>query len=51
MLMSNGKKQKDIGTLKAVGWTKSNIIIMILLESLFIGVIGSILGIILGIYN
>ncbi len=48
MLMSVMERTKELGTLKAVGWTKSNIIIMILLESLFIGVIGSILGIILG---
>lgn len=48
MLMSVMERTKEIGTLKAVGWTKSNVIIMILLESIFIGVLGSLLGIGLG---
>jgi len=50
MLMSVMERTKEIGTLKAVGWTKENIMLVILMESVFIGVIGSILGIILGYF-
>jgi len=48
MLMSVMERTKEIGTLKAVGWTKEEIIIMIVFESTFIGIIGGILGILLG---
>jgi len=46
--MSVLERFKEIGALKAVGWTRQNIIRMILYESLFLGVIGGIMGIILG---
>jgi len=48
MLMSVLERTKEVGTLKAVGWTKSNILIMILLESIFIGLIGTIVGLGIG---
>jgi len=48
MLMSVMERTKEIGTLKAVGWTNANVMSMILLESAFIGVIGGVLGIIFG---
>ena len=48
ILMSVLERFKEIGALKAVGWTRQNIIRMILYESLFLGVIGGIMGIILG---
>jgi putative ABC transport system permease protein len=47
MLMSVMERTKEIGTLKAVGWTKENIILLIILESVFIGIIGGIIGIVL----
>ena len=49
VLMSVIERFKEIGTLKAVGWSKEDILIMILLESILIGFLGSILGIILGV--
>ena len=49
LLMSIMERTKEIGTLKAVGWDKETILFMILLESIFIGLLGAILGIILGI--
>jgi putative ABC transport system permease protein len=39
---------KEIGALRAVGWTASNVMLMVLLESIFIGVLGGLLGIGLG---
>jgi len=49
ILMSVIERFKEIGTLKAVGWTKEDVLIMILLESLLIGIFGSIFGIIFGV--
>lgn len=51
MLMSVMERTKEIGTLKAVGWTNGNVMLMILLESLFIGIIGGILGILFGFFG
>ncbi len=48
MLMSVMERTKEIGTLKAVGWTDSNVMLMILFESIFVGLMGGILGIIFG---
>lgn len=48
ILMSIFERYKEIGALKAVGWTKGNIIKMIMYESLAIGVIGGIAGLSLG---
>jgi len=48
MLMSVMERSKEIGTLKATGWTDWNIIKMIMYESFFIGVIGGIVGVIFG---
>tara|TARA_Y100000310_G_scaffold343077_2_gene449087 strand:+ start:33195 stop:34331 length:1137 start_codon:yes stop_codon:yes gene_type:complete len=51
MLMSVLERFKEIGALKAVGWTNSNIMKMIVYESTFIGIFGGILGVILGIIS
>jgi len=48
MLMSVMERTKEIGTLKAVGWTNANVMTMIILESAFIGIIGGIIGIVFG---
>ncbi|MAG18283.1 MAG: hypothetical protein CL944_02315 [Candidatus Diapherotrites archaeon] len=48
ILMSVLERFKEIGALKAVGWTNSNVMKMILYEAFFLGVIGGVLGIILG---
>jgi len=49
MLMSVLERFREIGSLKAVGWTNSNVMKMILYESVFVGVIGGFFGIVLGI--
>ena len=49
MLMSVLERFKEIGALKAVGWTNDNIMRMILYESFFVGVIGGVLGALTGI--
>ncbi len=48
MLMSVLERFKEIGALKAVGWTNDDIVKMVLYESLFIGIIGGIFGVLLG---
>ncbi|MCR4369489.1 MAG: ABC transporter permease [archaeon] len=49
MLMSVLERFKEIGALKAVGWTNGNIMAMILIESLLVGLLGGVLGAILGL--
>ncbi|MDD4983590.1 MAG: ABC transporter permease [Candidatus ainarchaeum sp.] len=49
MLMSVMERIKEIGTLKAVGWSKANIIYSVVFESAIIGIFGGILGIVIGI--
>ncbi|HLC80069.1 MAG TPA: FtsX-like permease family protein [archaeon] len=48
MLMSVLERFREIGALKAVGWTRGNIMKMILYESIFLGLFGGLLGILLG---
>ncbi len=49
MLMSVMERTREFGVLKAMGWTKENIVKLVVLESLILGIIGGIVGIILGI--
>lgn len=49
MLMSVMERTKEFGVLKAMGWTKSNIIKLVVLESLFLGIIGGVVGIVIGV--
>ncbi|KJR98010.1 MAG: ABC transporter permease [Peptococcaceae bacterium BRH_c4a] len=48
MLLSVVSRMKEFGVLKALGWTPSNIIFMVLVESLALSILGSALGIALG---
>ncbi len=48
MLMSVLERFREIGALKAVGWTNGNIMKMILCESLFIGILGGLFGVAIG---
>ncbi|MEM4663229.1 MAG: FtsX-like permease family protein, partial [Candidatus Diapherotrites archaeon] len=50
MLMSVMERYKEIGVLKACGWTKGNILKMVLYESTLVGLIGGIAGICLGFF-
>ncbi|MBI4210413.1 MAG: ABC transporter permease [Candidatus Diapherotrites archaeon] len=49
MLMNVLERFREIGALKAVGWTNGNVVAMILYESLFVGVFGGISGVVLGV--
>ena len=49
ILMSVLERTREIGALMATGWTGLDIMKMIIYESLFIGVIGGIAGILLGL--
>ncbi len=48
MLMSVLERFREIGSLKAVGWSRDDIMKMILYESAFLGLIGGFLGVLLG---
>ena len=48
ILMSVLDRFREIGSLKAVGWTNSNVMKMIMYEALFLGIIGGLAGISLG---
>jgi len=48
ILMSVLDRFREIGSLKAVGWTNSNVMKMIMYEALFLGIIGGFAGITLG---
>jgi len=49
ILMNIMERYKEIGTLKATGWTNFNIMQLILYESFFMGLIGGVCGVVLGI--
>ncbi len=49
MLMSVMERFKEIGALKATGWTNFDIIKMILFESFLIGLMGGIAGVVFGL--
>jgi putative ABC transport system permease protein len=49
MLMNVMERKREIGTLKASGWSSRHIIKMILIEAILIGIIGALLGLILGL--
>ena len=49
MLMSVLERFKEIGALKAVGWSSGNIMLMIVTESILLGIFGAIIGIALGL--
>jgi len=48
-ILSVNKRIREIGTLKAIGWSNSLVVRQILLENLILGVLGALVGIGLGI--
>ena len=48
-LSSVGKRTRELGTLKALGWTQRMVVRQIAGESLAQGVLGGIFGIVLGL--
>ena len=51
MLMSVSERTREIGTLRAVGWSRGRILRLILGEGLVISVIGGILGLLMGTFG
>ncbi len=49
MLMSVFERFREIGALKAVGWSNGDVMRMVLFESAFLGIIGGIIGVSLGL--
>ncbi|MGH3070835.1 MAG: ABC transporter permease [Gaiellaceae bacterium] len=48
-LSSVGKRVRELGTLKALGWTKRKVVRQVAAESLAQGVAGGVLGVVLGV--
>ncbi len=48
-LLSVNKRVREIGTLKAIGWSNSTIMRQIFLENLFLGIIGAAIGVGMGV--
>jgi putative ABC transport system permease protein len=48
-LASVGKRVREIGTLRAVGWSRRRVVGQITLETLGIGLLGGVLGLLLGL--
>ncbi|QFT55269.1 FtsX-like permease family protein [Microbulbifer sp. THAF38] len=49
MLMAVMERTREIGTIRAMGGTPTQVVGLILLESVFLGIIGSLLGLLFGI--
>jgi len=49
MLMSVIERTKEIGVFKAVGWSNADVMKTILMEGLFLGFLGGVIGILLGV--
>lgn len=49
MIMSVMERIREIGVLRAIGWKKRSILMMVLKESLLISIIGGFIGVVLGI--
>lgn len=48
MLMSVMERIKEFGILRAVGWTREDVMKLVMFESLYLGIIGGVLGMALG---
>ena len=48
-LSSVGKRVRELGTLKALGWTQGKVVRQVAAESLTQGVLGGVLGVVLGV--
>lgn len=46
---SVGKRVREIGTLRAIGWRRSRVVRQILAETLVIGILGAVAGVLLGL--
>lgn len=47
-LSSINKRTREIGTLRAIGWKKSRVLLQIMMETIGIGIVGLILGLLVG---
>jgi putative ABC transport system permease protein len=51
MLMTVSERTREIGTLRAVGWSRGQVLRMILSEGMLISVVGGILGVLMGTFG
>jgi putative ABC transport system permease protein len=51
MTMSVMERTREFGILKAVGWTRSDVMRLVMLESLFLGEVSGILGCVMGVIS
>jgi len=50
-VLSINKRTREIGTLKAIGWSNRKVVRQILMESIVLGIIGALLGVGLGLLS
>lgn len=51
MLMAVSERTREIGTLRAVGWSRGQVLRMILTEGVLISIVGGILGLLVGTFG
>jgi putative ABC transport system permease protein len=51
LLMSVSERRKEFGILAAIGWSKTRILKVIIMEGVFMAVLGSIGGLVVGVYS
>ncbi|MFC2174473.1 ABC transporter permease [archaeon] len=49
MLMSIMERERELGVMRAIGWTGDDVIKLVMVESILIGVAGGIIGVVVGI--
>ena len=49
MLMSIMERERELGIMRAIGWTREDIMVLIVAESLVIGIVGGVVGICVGV--
>jgi putative ABC transport system permease protein len=49
MWMSVHERTREIGVLRAIGWSKPRVMLMIVIETVFLGLIACVVGIVLGV--
>jgi putative ABC transport system permease protein len=49
MLVTVAERTREIGLMKALGFTKKDVLVLFIIESMVVGLIGGVLGVVLGV--